>query len=50
MDVFIERFWLDLAEEFYPNFKTTKNGNYQLPDGPGLGVDFNPILIDKFKV
>ena len=50
MEVFIERFWLDLAEEFYPSFKTTKNGNYQLPSGPGLGMDFNPLLINKFKV
>ena len=32
---------VDLAEEFYPGFKTTKNGNYQLPDGPGLGMEFN---------
>ena len=50
MEVFIERFWLDLAEEFYPNFKIAKNGKYQLPEGPGLGMEFNPQLIQKFKV
>ncbi len=50
MEVFIERFWLDLAEEFYPDFKSTKNGKYHLPDGPGLGIEFNLDLIKKFKV
>ena len=50
MEVFIERFWLDLAEEFYPCFKIAKNGKYQLPEGPGLGMEFNSELIKKFKV
>ena len=50
MEIFIERFWLDLAEEFYPGFKTAKNGVYNLPEGPGLGMDINENLISKFKV
>tara|TARA_B100000676_G_scaffold298736_1_gene342117 strand:- start:134 stop:1234 length:1101 start_codon:yes stop_codon:yes gene_type:complete len=50
LEVFIERFWLDLAEEFYPNFKTAKNGNYTLPEGPGLGIEFNEKIISKYKV
>ena len=50
MEVVIERFWLDLAEEFYPGFKIAKNGKYQLPEGPGLGMEFNSELIKKFKV
>ena len=49
-EIFIERFWLDLAEEFYPGFKTAKNGVYNLPEGPGLGMDINENLISKFKV
>jgi L-alanine-DL-glutamate epimerase-like enolase superfamily enzyme len=49
-ETFIERFWLDLAEEFYPGFVNTKNGKYLLPDGHGLGYDINEKLINKFKV
>ena len=36
--------------EFYPGFKTAKNGVYNLPEGPGLGMDINENLISKFKV
>jgi len=50
LDTFIERFWLDLAEEFYPDFKVAKNGKYQLPNGPGLGLEFNEKIISKYKV
>ena len=50
LDTFIERFWLDLAEEFYPGFTNAKNGKYLLPDGHGLGYDIDIKLINKFKV
>ena len=49
-DTYIERFYLDLYEEFYPEFKKTKDGFYLLPDGPGLGVDFNEDIIKKYKI
>ena len=41
---------LDLYEEFYPEFKKTNDGFYLLPDGPGLGVDFNEDIIKKYKI
>ena len=47
---FIERFWLELEEEFYPDFKAAKNGKYFLPEGPGLGLDFDEKLLSKYKV
>ena len=50
MEIFIERIWLDLAEEFYPGFKIAKNGVYNLPEGPGLGMEINENLISNFKV
>ena len=46
-ETFIERFWLDLAEEFYPGFTKAKNGKYLLPDGHGLGYDIDEKLITK---
>ena len=49
-ETFIERFWLDLAEEFYPGFTEAKNGKYLLPDGHGLGYDIDEKLINRFKV
>ena len=45
LDTFIERFWLDLAEEFYPGFTNAKNG--KKPDGYE-NIDIK--LINKFKV
>ena len=49
-ETYIERFYLDLYEEFYPEFKKTKDGFYLLPDGPGLGMDFDESIIRKFKI
>jgi len=39
-----------LAEEFYPEFRSANNGTYKLPNGPGLGLDFEEKRIDKFIV
>ncbi len=49
-DIFIERFWLNLAEEFYPGFVNAKNGMYYLPDGNGLGYDIEDKIINRFRV
>jgi D-galactarolactone cycloisomerase len=49
-DTYIERFYLDLYEEFYPEFNKTNDGFYLLPDSPGLGVDFNEDIIKKYKI
>ena len=49
-ETYIERYFLDLAEDFYPEFKSTNNGTYKLPNGPGLGMDFDEKIIDKFRV
>ena len=49
-DTYIERFYLDLYEEFYPEFKKTNDGFYLLPDSPGLGMDFDESIIKKFKI
>ena len=40
-ETYIERFYLDIDEEFYPNFKKALNGKYNLPKGPGLGIDLD---------
>ena len=50
LETYIERYYLDLAEEFYPEFRSANNGTYKLPNGPGLGLDFEEKKIDKFIV
>ena len=50
LETYIERYYLDIVEEFYPEFKSTSTGTYKLPNSPGLGLDFDEKIIDKFKV
>ena len=49
-DTYIERFYLDIEQEFYPGFKKTLNGMYKLPTGPGLGMDFDYKKLSKYEV
>ncbi len=49
-DTFIERFYLDIEQEFYPEFKKPINGKYKLPSGPGLGMEFDHKIISKYEV
>ncbi len=50
LETYIERYYLDLVEDFYPEFRSTNNGTYKLPNNPGLGFDFDEKIINKFKV
>lgn len=50
VETFIERFWLELAEEFYPDFKFAKDGLYDLPEGNGLGFELDEKALNKYKV
>jgi len=49
-DTYIERFYLDIDQEFYPNFKKTINGKFKLPTGPGLGIDFDYKKLSKYEI
>ena len=49
-DTYIERFYLDIDQEFYPFFKKADNGKYKLPEGPGLGIDFDYNKLSKYEV
>ena len=49
-DTYIERFYLDIDQEFYPGFKKADNGKYKLPTGPGLGIDFDYKKLSKYEV
>jgi L-alanine-DL-glutamate epimerase-like enolase superfamily enzyme len=49
-DTYIERFYLDIEQEFYPGFKKTLNGMYKLPTGPGLGMDFDYKKLSKYEI
>ena len=49
-DTYIERFYLDIDQEFYPNFKRALNGKYKLPSGPGLGIDLDYNKLSKYEI
>ena len=49
-DTYIERFYLDIDQEFYPNFKRALNGKYKLPSGPGLGIDLDFNKLSKYEI
>ena len=49
-DTYIERFYLDIEQEFYPGFKKALNGMYKLPSGPGLGMDFDDKILSKYEI
>ena len=49
-ETYIERFYLDIDEEFYPNFKKALNGKYNLPKGPGLGIDLDYKRLSKYEI
>ena len=49
-ETYIERFYLDIEEEFYSNFKEALNGKYKLPSGPGLGIDLDYNRLSKYEI
>ena len=49
-ETYIERFYLDIDQEFYPNFKKALNGKYKLPSGPGLGIDLDYNKLSKYEI
>jgi len=49
-ETYIERFYLDIDQEFYPNFKRALNGKYKLPSGPGLGIDLDYKKLSKYEI
>ncbi|MDA1197527.1 MAG: mandelate racemase/muconate lactonizing enzyme family protein [Proteobacteria bacterium] len=49
-ETYIERFYLDLEQEFYPDFKKVLNGMYKLPSGPGLGMEFDNKILSKYEI
>ena len=50
-ETYIEKYYLDLVEDFYPEFKyPDKNGKFKLPNLPGLGFDLNEKLLRKYQV
>ena len=49
-ETYIERFYLDIDQEFYHFFKKADNGKYKLPEGPGLGIDFDYNKFSKYEV
>ena len=49
-ETYIERFYLDIDQEFYPDFKKASDGKYKLPSGPGLGIDLDYRKLSKYEI
>jgi L-alanine-DL-glutamate epimerase-like enolase superfamily enzyme len=45
----VERFYCDFAENPLGNAIDPKDGRIAVPQGPGLGVDPDPKLLEKLK-
>jgi L-alanine-DL-glutamate epimerase-like enolase superfamily enzyme len=46
----VERFYCDFAENPLGEAINPKNGCFTIPQGPGLGVDPDPVLLKKFAI
>ena len=46
----IERFFLDLEASLYADLIDAVNGDFRLPEGPGLGMDPDPEVIDRYRI
>ena len=46
----VERFYCDFAENPLGDAINPKNGRFAIPQGPGLGVDPDPVLLKKFAI
>ena len=47
---FIERLYVDLANDPFGDWYVPKNGTLQVPQGPGLGVEPDLKLLEKLRV
>lgn len=49
-EVWVERFYCDFAENPFGEAINPKNGRIAVPQGPGLGIDPDPALLNKMKI
>ena len=49
-ETLVERFYCDFAENPLGDAIHPKDGRIAVPQGPGLGVDPDPRLIDKLRI
>jgi L-alanine-DL-glutamate epimerase-like enolase superfamily enzyme len=49
-ETWVERFYCDFAENPFGDAINPKNGRIAIPQGPGLGVDPDPVLLKKFLI
>ena len=45
-----ERLFCDFETELYGEAMVPKQGKIKVPRGPGLGLDPDPAVLDKFRV
>jgi len=45
-----ERLYLDFEAELYGDAAVVRDGRLRVPAGPGLGVDPDPAVIDRYRV
>ena len=47
---FVERLYVDLADDPFGDWYVPKNGTLQVPQGPGLGIEPDLKLLEKLRV
>ena len=46
----MERFFLDLEASLYADLIDPVNGDFRLPEGPGLGMEPDPDVIERYRI
>ncbi len=46
----IERFFLDLEASLYADLIDAVDGDFRLPEGPGLGMEPDPDIIERYRI
>ncbi len=49
-EVWVERFYCDFAENPFGAAIDPRNGRIAIPQGPGLGIDPDPVLLKKLQI
>ena len=47
---YVERLFVDLEASLYPDYIHPNQDGFRVPDGPGLGIEPDPRVIDHYRL
>ncbi len=47
---YVERLFVELQASLYGDYVNPADGNFKVPDGPGLGLEPDPDVIDRYRL